>query len=198
LLEAHVADTDSTPEECWRPVVGWEQFYAVSSLGRVKRTARGRGTYPGFVLRPLFNRWTGYCQVALHGEGKGSRPVVHRLVAEAFLGPRPPGTEVNHVSGVKTDNRAANLEYCTHVENLAHARRLGLLPSGDRCAARKRPERVHRGERHPFAKLCDADVREIRRLAASGVARTVLSRRYCMSQAQVRRIVLRECWAHVQ
>jgi hypothetical protein len=198
LLEAHVADPDSTPEECWRPVVGWEQFYAVSSLGRVKRTARGRGARAGLILRPIFNPRTGYYTVCLYAGAGYYRRVIHKLVAEAFLGPRPAGLDINHISGDKTDNRASNLEYCTHTENMAHAVRLGLMHSGDRSGARTHPECLRRGETHGCARLRDEDVREIRRLAASGLSAAEMAPLYGMSPAQVARIVRRRSWRHVQ
>lgn len=49
---------------------------------------------------------------------EGKTRTVHSLVAEAFLGPRPYGYDIDHVNGTKTDNRAENLRYVTHQDNM--------------------------------------------------------------------------------
>ena len=52
---------------------------------------------------------------------------VHHLVAEAFIGARPQGFQLNHLDGVKANNAAKNLEYTTPMQNIHHAIRLGLF-----------------------------------------------------------------------
>ena len=56
--------------------------------------------------------------------GKGKRKGAHRLIAEAFLGKS--NLQVNHINGIRNDNRLANLEYVTPCENILHAYRIGL------------------------------------------------------------------------
>ncbi len=73
---------------------------------------------------------TGYLQVNLYRAGRPVHFYVHRLVADAFLGPIKPGLVVNHKNGIKTDNRASNLEITTVEENLRHAHRTGLVRRG--------------------------------------------------------------------
>lgn len=51
---------------------------------------------------------------------EGKTRTVHSLVAEAFLGPRPYGYDIDHINGTKTDNRACNLRYVTHEDNMKH------------------------------------------------------------------------------
>lgn len=59
--------------------------------------------------------------------GRGNTKNIHRLVWEAFHGAIPPGFEVNHRNGDKTDNRLENLELVTRSENMAHAYASGLM-----------------------------------------------------------------------
>lgn len=59
---------------------------------------------------------------------------MHKLVAEVFLGSRPPGMQVDHIDGNKRNNAASNLEYVTGKESMRRAYRLGLVkpPPGRR------------------------------------------------------------------
>jgi len=100
--------------EEWRPVVGWEAKYEVSSLGRVRTLPRWG--VPGTVLKPATHAW-GYQMVGLSMIGRHSTRAVHRLVGEAFLGPRPEGLETRHMDGNPANNAAANLRYGTKSEN---------------------------------------------------------------------------------
>lgn len=135
----------TTPEE-WRPVVGYEEVYSVSSLGRVRRERAYHTTWAGRVLRTYL--CAGYHRLMLSLNNQKRQYFVHQLVAVAFLGPYPPGQMVNHKDGVKLNNRPENLEYCTPRENMEHASRLGLMATGDRNAARLYPETRARGDQH--------------------------------------------------
>ncbi|MFV8266502.1 NUMOD4 motif-containing HNH endonuclease [Mycolicibacterium peregrinum] len=111
---------DATQEQ-WRPVIGFEGLYEVSDQGRVRSLGQfARGSHGsqrfvrGRVLRPAPSK-TGHLTVAL-GRGGGTK-LVHALVAEAFIGPRPAGMDVCHGNGVPSDNRVDNLRYGTRSEN---------------------------------------------------------------------------------
>ncbi len=111
--------------------------YEVSSHGRI------RCTLPDGTVRIKKGTRSsnGYRFFAIHS-------LVHRVVAQAFIGPAPAGQQVNHIDGNKMNNAAWNLEYVTRDENMKHASRMGLVATGDRHSSRTRPDRVARGDRH--------------------------------------------------
>lgn len=97
----------------WKPVVGYEGLYEVSSIGTVR--CRKTGHYR--ELRQKYNRFTGYYAVDLRKGGTCKTHTVHRLVATAFL-PNPEGLPyVNHRDEDKTNNSVENLEWCTSQYN---------------------------------------------------------------------------------
>ena len=119
-------------DEEWRDIKGYEGYYQVSNLGRVKSLERviahpitGKTKLKGAVLR-LSSHSGGYKSIGLSLNGNVGRYYVHRLVAQAFLSSKENKTEVNHINGIKVDNRAINLEWCTRIENERHARDTGL------------------------------------------------------------------------
>jgi hypothetical protein len=142
--------------ESWKQIDGL--LYEVSDLGRVRRSAPGRGTFVGRIIKPNLTKG-GYWNIGIGRKSGGRTRLVHQLVAEAFLGRCPDGQEVNHKNGVKTDNHASNLEYVTRSENAKHAFRIGLC----------RPHVAVFGPSHHNAKLSEMDVRVIRRLGESCV-----------------------------
>lgn len=146
-------------DEQWRPVVGWEGLYEVSTLGRVRSVDRvvrfsdGRTRRYAAQLRATHTDGFGYRKVTLKRAGKSQRVLVHQAVAAAWIGPRPTGSEVCHNNGRRTDNRAANLRYGTRAENAADSIKHG----------------THRRAR----KITDEEVAEIRRLRGHVQCRVV-------------------------
>lgn len=101
-------------EEIWRDVVGYEGLYEVSNLGNVRSLFRYKKQLKWNVLG------SGYASVQLFKEKVGTRLLVHRLVAKAFL-PNLDGLPVvNHKDENKLNNNVDNLEWCTQQYNLAY------------------------------------------------------------------------------
>ncbi|WP_167543639.1 NUMOD4 domain-containing protein [Pseudomonas citronellolis] len=102
------------PVEEWRPVVGFDGHYSVSSLGRLRSDKTGKYLSLNSLMA------SGYVKASLHRDGVREQTSVHRVVAKAFLD-NPEGLdEVNHLNGDKTDNRVINLAWCSRSENVDH------------------------------------------------------------------------------
>lgn len=95
--------------------------YEISDTGLVRQKNRmvfNRGRYynkPGSLVK-IHRDPDGYCFVVLAHKGSNQKKFVHRLVAEAFIGPRPEDQTVDHINRVRDDNRVENLRYATASE----------------------------------------------------------------------------------
>jgi len=115
---------DEPQKETWKPIPGFEGKYEVSDLGRVKslpRTIqRGGHNYRirGQILKQTPDK-AGRLLVGLYPGSvrRGKLHFVHRLVLEAFVGPRPEGMVCCHHNDVSTDNRLCNLRWDTMSAN---------------------------------------------------------------------------------
>lgn len=126
--------------ETWKDIPGYEGLYQASDLGQIKRIYRS-----DMILQQTKTN-TGYLSVGLNANGKQKTCLVHRLVTATFHGWEP-DKDVNHINGVKTDNRIENLQWCTRSENIRHAFGMGLSKNhlwmmGKVGAANKRAKAV--------------------------------------------------------
>lgn len=175
-------------KEEWRSVVGFEDFYEVSSIGNVRGIDRvisrsgGRGNVvkrKGMILRSHDS--IGYRILNLSRDGKNFGRLVHRLVAEAFI-PNPENKlTVNHKNGIKHDNVVDNLEWATYSENEIHAY-VYLEKIGER------------GEKCHFHKLKESDIFKIRESKHSNID---LSQQFNVSRNTISRVRNGRTWNHI-
>ncbi len=171
----------------YRPILGWPAYH-VGSDGSVWSSWQIHGNQPATMTRINWRRLRsrkdkrGRAAVRLYRPGENITRCVHLIVLEAFVGPRPDGMEACHNNGDNTDNRASNLRWDTHRENILDKFRHGTMPLG---------------EKHHAAKLTEEQVIEIRRRRAAGEPRGGLSKEFGIHVRTISWITCRRGWKHV-
>lgn len=182
----------TTPRVRYKPVVDFPG-YRVGDDGsvwskwhRIKRT----GYRTGWAVA-LKRRWWkmqqstdghGYPLIHLYRNKKRFTLAVHLLVLKAFVGPCPPGQEAAHEDGDKTNCHLTNLQWKTHIENMADCKRHGTMIVG---------------EDHPGAKLTVHIVKRMRRLRKKGLTLEAIADICGSNFGRVGRVVRGEIWKHV-
>lgn len=118
--------------ELWKPMLNYEDLYEVSNLGRIKSVTRnnidsiGRNVQRRSQIIKSIPKKIGYCFINVYRDGKRYKYNTHKIVALTWI-PNPENKyTINHINGVKHDNRVENLEWCTVKENVHHAIATGL------------------------------------------------------------------------
>jgi hypothetical protein len=166
---------DPTTQEEWRDIPWARGVYQASSLGRIRsldRIGKIGQKLRGRILKQHTNHH-GYQMVVIGNTGNPVR--VHHMVLDAFVGPRPDGTECRHLNGDPSDNRPCNLSWGTQLQNFFDSVKHGTSTS----------------------KLSPQDVLEIRELRESGKTHEEIAAIFEISSTQVGRIVNGESWIWV-
>ena len=176
--------------ECWKPVSGYEGYYEISSLGRVRRIAGGmRGARAGRLLKP-FSCGDGnqaYPGVKLYRDNIGKTFLLHLLVYDAFRPGKRDGQRrgINHKDLNKFNPRLSNLETMTQIQNVHHAMARGR--KGGR-----------QGEDHPKAIVTEEQVRYIRKnYVPYKFSRVKLAAMFGISVAGIKQILNHRNWKGV-
>jgi hypothetical protein len=173
--------------EIWKDVKGAEGYAKVSNLGRIKSSDRvflntlGKHVrYRGILIACRI--CNGYEYISITTSTGRKNAMVHRFVAEAFI-PNSDGKPfVNHIDCNKRNNQVNNLEWCTHLENITHAKENNRHKKGSD---------VHR------SKLTEEQVHEIREKSKNGYTYKQLKKEYNVGWTAINGCVKRITWKHI-
>lgn len=183
----------SVEQEVWKPVAGYEGSFEVSSHGQVRsldkvspqKSAKGKiyqCSRKGRQLKLELDT-KGYFRIHFTSVGIRRSYGVHQLVALAFIGSKPGGNYVvNHKDGNPKNNHVNNLEWVTHKENAQHALATGLTPRGEKC---------------PWAKLTEENIRQIKLLWMNGNKCQKIAQIIGLDRKYVTEILRETRWKHV-
>ena len=179
--------------EVWKYIKGFEGYYEVSTLGRVKSVERfvksGNGAKRLIrekILKPMLDK-DGYLRVNLKKQQKGKTVNIHRLVASSFIENPEKKPQVNHKNGIKNDNSLHNLEWVTLSENRQHAYDTGLQNGESR-----------RGVKNNFSKLTLKDVKNIREMYIPyKVTNKMIAKKYNVTDSCISAITRKSSWSWV-
>lgn len=175
-------------EEKWLPVVGYEDGYMVSSLGRVKSIDRivsytdGRNAIKLGRILANGKLKSKYLTVALYENGKRKYIAVQNIVLNAFVGPKPNGLFRLHADDNPENNKLTNLRYGSAKDN---------------ADDRKRNGNWHVGQSSAGSKLKDFEVREIKRRLKQNESHRSIAAFYNISTSVISSIKSKRTWKHL-
>lgn len=162
----------SNLQEIWLPLLGHEENYSISSLGRIKWIKSGQ-------ILSLTKHSFGYRMISINGKMN----YVHRLVASTFILNPKNKPIVNHIDGDPSNNKVENLEWTDQSKNISHA--VNINPNDKR-----RGQFMHTG------KLDPDNVLQIVELSKTKKANEI-ARAFGVDRTSIQRILRGECWSYV-
>jgi hypothetical protein len=177
--------------ETWKEIKDYEG-YEVSNFGNIKSLSKKIKCKNGFritkekILKPKKTK-KGYLSIQL--KNKGNHFLIHRIVASNFIDNIKDKPQVNHINGIKHDNRVENLEWCNQSENQIHAYKNKL----QKPSLHKRAY----GENQGCSKLKEKDVIFILQNYKRGMG-VKLSKIFNVSQTTILNIVNKKIWTNVR
>lgn len=171
-------------KEIWKTIPGYEKFYQASDLGRIKRLISHRCKKE----RILKSKETKdkYLQITLHKNGLRKNYLVHRLMLETFIGPRPEGMECRHLDGNPSNNKLNNLEWSTHKINMKDIIKHKTFVNN------------FLGSKHWKSKLTEQNIPEIRKLHLEGKSDGEIAKIYKVSKVTINNIINKKIWKHIK
>lgn len=171
-------------DEIWRSIPSFPG-YEVSNQGRVKNAIRGK------ILK-MAATTGGYPTVGPVCNGAKKTSTVHRLVMEAFVGPRPTDRwHIAHTDGNPKNNNLCNLRYATPAENAQDFKRLGK-------SLKYKGGAPIMGDDHASSKLRSHQIPRIRASRAMGYSCASLAIIYKVSESAIRDVCIGKTWGHIK
>lgn len=158
----------------YKDILGYERLYTINTEGIVA-ASNGKTRIP-------YKNHRGYLRINLSKNNKVKSFSVHRLVAAAFIDNPDNRPDVNHINGIRDDNRVINLEWCTQSENQIHAFNIGL-------------QKGNMGSANGSSKLYESDIKHIRSIC--GVSHKFIAEIYGVGRRTIDRIIEKTIWVHI-
>jgi len=178
--------------------------YQISNNGLIKRNKNSKNNRfkKGMILKP-YRTIKCYLHIDLYKDNNKFPKSVHRLVLETFNPiDNMENLQVNHINGIKTDNRLENLEWCTCLENINHAFKNGLRnnkginhPMFGKHHSDETKKLI--GKNNSKTKFMEKDIIEIKICLKNGVSQKEIAKQFNTTQANISLIINGKRWGHI-